>query len=427
MKDSLNEFSNRIIFIFFHIGRFTEGFKIRNIHVFIHHGDVTSVHQLPGQEAATFNCKFSTWYTGSNEKFKRFPTRMNKMDGKQGRRNHFLNWALYPDRDICVGSVLTSKGALQHLKLGQHLFDAYSKHSSLMNSKLSLTNQMKVKSTMTSRTYQSAVAFLYGFLPSFNISHIEIDHSPDLNFCTKQFSIQKSCYCKHAKTLKIRAEKFQNRFNENWLYSERLRQYITAFLHFSNFESASSFRALADALFPSFCHNISMPCSYSKSYNCQTMMGDLWNAVTAGEISKYDDPEQNFLKYNSIILTPVLVEIIHRIKDVTENRQVPRIVLYSGHDVTLSSLLLVLGLGEEKWLPYASRVVVELFEDQSDPPFSKFYLRFLYNGVDRTGDVLFCRDRTFKGLCKLNLFIEFVFTKMLKRFGFHNYYDACSR
>ncbi|XP_045163668.2 2-phosphoxylose phosphatase 1-like [Mercenaria mercenaria] len=406
-------------------GNIPEGFRLRNVHVFIHHGDRTSIHRSPWYGPEVFNCKFNTWYNGSNTKFSRFTDYMDMMAGKQGRRNHFLNWALYPDRDVCANSILTSRGALQHLQLGQHLSESYNRHVSLFNPKLSLTNQINVKSTSTSRTYQSAVAFLYGFLPRFNISHLKIENSPDMHFCTKQYSVQKSCYCKHAKELLILSEQIQKKFDRENSYVQKYYEPVTKLFDVA---SAPPVTAVAEALVPFFCHNITLPCSYLESpHGCRELIGDIWNTIIVRERLKYNDSDLNYLKYSSIVMTPVLIEIIIRIKNIVEKRPTPKFVLYSGHDVTLSPLLYVLGLQDEKWPPYASRVVIELLEHDHDASLNKFYLRFLYNGIDKTEKVIFCRGLTYKRLCSLTHFTEFVFMKMLRRFGYNSYYDACSR
>ena len=348
------------------------------------------------------------------------------MAGKQGIRNHFLNWALFPDKDMCADSLLTSRGALQLLKLGQHLFDYYSRHKSLFKENVSMNSQVYTKSTSASRVYQSAIAFLYGFLPSFNISLIKIDNSADLHFCTKQFSVQKSCFCKSANKLKTRASNIYSKINGVNSIAKKHYALITEM-----FGEGSSPKDvfIAEAIIPFFCHNITLPCYYSEfPDSCQKFIGDVWSTVIAQERSKINDHDLNYLKYSSIVMTPVLVEILNRIRNIVETRSAPRFVLYSGQEATLSPLLHVLGLQDGNWPPYAARVVIELL-DNLDGSSSKnrFYLRFLYNGVDRTGDVIFCKGVTYNGLCSLSYFTEFVFTKMIRRFGFNSYHDACSR
>jgi hypothetical protein len=350
---------------------------------------------------------------------------MDRMAGKQGIRNHFLNWALYPDKDLCADSMLTSKGALQHLMLGQSLFETYTLNKDLFNEKLSINSQVYVKSTSSSKVYQSTVAFLYGFLPKFNISNMKIENSPDLHFCTKQFAVQKSCYCKYANKLKIKSMKIQSKC-KGYDAVEKKHSDIMKEV-FGNGILPSDF-AMAEAIMPLFCHDITIPCWLSLSdKNCEEFLSDIWSAVIAQERARYNDHNLYYLKYSSIVMTPILIEIINRIKNIVENRHTPKFILYSSQESTLSPLLYVFSLHDGKWPAYASRVVIELYEHLGNISKNRFFLRFLYNGKDKTDSVIFCKGLTFKGLCSLRYFTDFVFTKMLRRFGFNSYYDACSR
>jgi hypothetical protein len=184
---------------------------------------------------------------------------------------------------------------------------------------------------------------------------------------------------------------------------------------------------IADALVPTFCHNFTIPCSTFNPSKCvdHKLLGKIWDAITDKEFSNWDDPSFNFLKYCSIKMTPVLIEVFHRIKELIENKNTPKFILYSGHDVTLSPLLYVLGLHDGRWPPYASRVVMELYENENDLTEEKYFLKFLYNGLDKTEKVVFCKNKTLNGLCKLKLFSDFITHEILNRFGYRDYGDAC--
>ncbi|XP_053379223.1 2-phosphoxylose phosphatase 1-like isoform X1 [Mercenaria mercenaria] len=406
-------------------GTFSSGFKLRMVHIFIRHGDRTSIHRFPGYKPETYNCEFSTWYTGSNEKFRSFPQRMEKYPSEKRRKNPFLTWPQYPNQKTCKDSVLTSRGALQHLQLGQHLYDSYIKHSHLFEK--SSSSLIYAKSTGTLRTYQSAVAFIYGFLPVTNISSFNIDYSEDLHFCSKKYSMKVTCSCPHTRDLFARSKRFQSAISKNSPYYRTLREFYTLFGIDDN--DLILLAGIADALVPTYCHNLTIPCSTFNSSKCvdHSLLGTIWDAVTYKEFSKWDDPDLNFLKYSSIKMTPVLLEVVDRIKELIENNGKSTFILYSGHDVTISPLLYVLGLHDGRWPPYASRVVMELYEKENEDTNNKFYLKFLYNGFDKTEKVVFCKNRTLNGLCNFKLFTDFISRELLNRFGYVSYADACLR
>lgn len=402
-----------------------EGFNLKMVHVFTRHGDRTSIYRFPGYKPETYNCKFSTWYTGSNEKFQSFPQRMDAMARKQVQ-NSFRKWPTYPNESSCGSSVLTSRGALQLLHLGQHLYDSYINHFHLFKSHESFSSQMDIKSTGTLRTYQSTIAFLYGFVPEFNIFDFDIGYSQDLQFCSKKFSMQQTCNCPNTRAIHARSYWFQSAIGKNSSYFKKLGKYVSDMFGIDDNDIRWLTR-VADALVPSFCHNFPKPCSAYDSSKCvdDELLGKIWDAITVKEFSNWDDPDLNFLKYCSIKMSPLLHEIAQRMSNLTEGKKIKIFNMYSGHDLTVSPLLYVLGLHDGKWPPYASRVVIEMYEEENEEKIDRYHLKILYNGIDKTENVIFCKGRTINGLCNFRLFSDFVSNELLQRFGFSNYTDAC--
>lgn len=70
-----------------------------------------------------------------------------------------------------------------------------------------------------------------------------------------------------------------------------------------------------------------------------------------------------------------------------------RFVLYSGHDRTLQYLVAALGLKAEKsfFIPYASRMAFEIYKsDAGTGDVSEYYFRLINNGQDVTRQINFC-------------------------------------
>lgn len=89
---------------------------------------------------------------------------------------------------------------------------------------------------------------------------------------------------------------------------------------------------------------------------------------------------------------PLLREIAQRLEDMSQyltRRTAPNVVVYSGHDKTVSTLARTLGVFDDRWPPYASRLVVELHASASrDRP--RHFVRLLYNGRDVTAALAAC-------------------------------------
>ena len=400
------------------------------VHIFLRHGDRTPHHEFPGYYPEQINCFVDQNLLNKDEKLKEYILTMKKFTGKQPHGNFFRNWAIFPNRSICDSSVLTGFGAIQHMNIGKYLHDRYITENSLFNRRVALTSQIYIRSTVSSRTYQSAIAFLYGFLPlsAFNLTNLNIDNNSDTSFCSMIHSRQKSCYCSYAKILHQQVHNLRKNFVKT---NDKGQQLLKSIRNTFGFDSdrTASFMVLMDIFSLSVCHNLGNPCLAYDNTRCLTasQYEQIWNSLD--EEGKYLtlDRQKTFTEYANIILHPVMIEIARRLKDEAERGHKHKMIIYSGHDVTLSPLLHFLGLDDGRWVRYAARVVIEMYEAKSKKDKNKHYLRFLYNGKDLTQDVIFCKGKLHKGLCKFKLFYDYVFTEMLQQFRYTSYYDACSR
>lgn len=395
------------------------------VHIFIRHGDRTSIHDLPNYTPGKLSCHFESWYNGSDPILKQFPLRMRQMRRNQTViGNYFFNWPLLPQERVCADGSLTSRGALQHLQLGRHFLKAYGK---LLNLTLPIVNQVSVKCTPTKRTYQSAVALLYGFIPNFYLSNINIELSPSLYFCNRSTLPEQTCLCNHAEEMKIGFRRFEQLIQSKSKNAIRIYERINKFF---DIELSQHFKlpSVADTLAPEFCHNSSKLFQvFDRNHGLQNkLIGDIWTEITEQKLEHLNDDGRHLAQFSSLIFLPALMDIVERIKDLTQERRTPKIVLYSGHDLTLTSLLFVLGLFDGIWPPYASRVALELYEDVDALNSDRFFLKFLYNGRDVTKDVIFCQNVIFNGLCNFKYFNSFVLNTMLQRYGYTNYVQACN-
>ena len=107
-------------------------------------------------------------------------------------------------------------------------------------------------------------------------------------------------------------------------------------------------------------------------------------------------------------------------------KSAPNLVIYSGHDKTVSALLVALSVSDGLWTPYGSRVVIELHASSSrDRP--RHFIRVLYNGRDLTGLLPFCRQGNLVGglLCPLDYLVFDIFRRYSTSETGRSYNQAC--
>lgn len=339
-------------------------------------------------------------------------------------------------------------GVVQHLRNGQLLHNAY-KHHSLLPSNWS-PRQVWVETTGKSRTLQSGLAFLYGFLPNFDWTKLSINHQWSTLFCGS------TCDCPA-----------KNRYLED----EQRRQYQ---LRLANDNLDRTYADMArtlgiptrqlraanpiDSLLCHLCHGLSFPCvppGDSGTGGCLTMAQ--FAIIRQQQLDDEVDRRRVGLyrKYAILAMYPYLNRTaakMERVAKASESGRQPRVggeevfTLSSAHDVTMAPLLSALGLENARFPRFAARIVFELWKsptviqgqaknrakngEKSKSRDRDFFLRVLYNGGDVTFHTAFCRshDRYMnQPLCPLGNFLTFVRRDMFSAVNATSYKEACYR
>ena len=125
---------------------------------------------------------------------------------------------------------------------------------------------------------------------------------------------------------------------------------------------------------------------------------------------------ENYTGIADVATHPMLIQIAKRMINKSQHKSTLKFVLYSGHDSTVTPLLLNLGVHDRtRWTPYATRVVFELWRDtllesskQADS-MDNFYFRLLVNGKVVTSKMKFCGDALVKGeLCPVQELVSWL-------------------
>ncbi|XP_004834405.1 2-phosphoxylose phosphatase 1 [Heterocephalus glaber] len=392
-------------------------FKLISVHVLIRHGDRYPLYAIPKTKRPEIDCTLVANRKPYHPKLEAFISHMSKGSGASFE-SPLNSLPLHPNHPLCEMGELTQTGVVQHLQNGQLLRDIYiKKHKLLPNDWF--TDQLYLETTGKSRTLQSGLALLYGFLPDFDWKKIYFRHQPSALFCSG------NCYCP---------------LRNQYLEKEQRRQYL---LRLKNSPLERTYEEMAkivdiptkqlraanpiDSLLCYFCHNISFPCTGS---GCIDMGHFKVIKMHQIEDEKERREKKLYLGYSLLGAHPILNQTINRMQRSAEGRKDEIFALYSAHDVTLSPVLSALGLSEARFPRFAARLIFELWQDREKP--SEHSVRVLYNGVDVTFHTSFCQDhhrRSSKPMCPLENLVRFVKRDMFVALDgtSASYYDACHR
>ncbi|CAL8360477.1 unnamed protein product [Merluccius merluccius] len=418
-------------------------YTLLSVQVMIRHGDRYPLYSIPKTKRPTIDCTLSPNRKPSHPQLSSFISHMG-----HGDRGHWESTLgsvpRLPNHSACEMGELTQTGVVQHLRNGQLLMRAYERHSLLPVGWS--PRQLWVETTGKSRTLQSGLAFLYGFLPDFDWSKVTVRHQWSTLFCGA------ACDCPA-----------RNRYLE----VEQRRQYrlraADAQLDATYAEMA---RALGlpprqlraanpiDSLLCHLCHGLPFPClqmqAAGASDTCLTK--EQFAIIRRQQLDDEADKRQAGLyrKYAILAMHPFLNRTAGRMERAarakTGEAAEATLALSSAHDVTVAPLLSALGLAEARFPRFAARVVFELWRSppaasaaagsKQQAPRGKGkgtaggepFVRLLYDGEDVTFHTAFCRSHKRHGprpLCPLKNFLSFVRRDMFAALNASSYQEAC--
>jgi len=279
--------------------------------------------------------------------------------------------------------------------------------------------QVLIRATKYSRTFQSAIAFMHGFAPDVDVSHMSTVQKADNNtLCMQQTGHQCSCTAVESGFLDAFSVPFGQRSSS--IRNLPAVHRIAARLGLT-VDELPRLSHVFDVAMAHFCHGLSVGCLGA------VFVRDVFDVINeAGRLSASD---VRYRRLARLKLQPVLYEIAHRMKQQSAfvNNLLPKFVLYSGHDSTIEPLAAVFGVSNGAWPRYASRIVFELYaptkETDSD---AKAGIRVLHDGEDVTSRMSFCKGLVSSSVCPLKAFLDFVNdSKFAGGPGESGYTEAC--
>ncbi|CAN7986066.1 unnamed protein product [Ixodes hexagonus] len=338
-------------------------------------------------------------------------------------KNIFATIPTHPNQTTCAEGHLTWDGVLQHVNMGASLRQAYHSEPWNLLPKNWESHAVKLYSTVLSRTYQSALAFLHGFLPPFAPDKLRLVPSRDINFC-----LGPRCACPRLKVYeRMLGRKTRLMLKNHPAVSQLLDTLGEVLSPVGNATDFQNPRLIMDGLMGFVCQRKPLPCADEEHRRCATM-------EHVGNILSYVDWEGKQLSHDlsfrrsSVLKAYNLLARLHKgLRDALDGTSKVKFLFFSGHDINLIPVASSLGFDDGVIPPYASRIVFEAYSDGGQGRFA----RVLYNGKDVTRHTHFCKGMAVPtpgadaGLCPFGNLTTFVTKDVFKIFAAQSYAAAC--
>ena len=392
-------------------------YELIQVHMIARHGDRAPVHQTFLSKGLDISCTFpkeeQRWSHLSD-----FTTQKLTESGI----TPFDNTNLFPGyhERLCKLGEMTYHGYLQQYLLGQFFAKQYDRQVN-MHLDSDWSKNVFVHSTNYPRTLGSAASFLLGFLPD----ESSIRKSVPIHYSqgTLLYGAPRGVSMTYRWCPKLREiTKFQNpELNAGRMfYSDALNEIARIFKR--PLDKLPESTIMVENLLVWMCHEKKLPCHDN---------GKCVEMPLAYRLLEYADwtIEHKYTTTNSILMMQPFIynSVLKKIFEATDKlasdkHDYDKFLLYFAHDSTLTPLMTLLGIPPKKWVPYASRLVIELWkEKQSSNPadsvgYGPYYVRILFNGQGWTRK-LPLPEGSFalvKDLVKLRMFKKFLTTGKFK-------------
>ncbi|XP_026882212.2 2-phosphoxylose phosphatase 1 isoform X1 [Electrophorus electricus] len=422
-------------------------YKLLSVQVMIRHGDRYPLYSIPQTKRPAIDCTLSPNRVPSHPLLASFISHMAL--GAQGHWDTSLaSLPRIPNNRVCEMGELTQTGVVQHLKNGAILHQAYIRQHKLLPADWS-SRHVWVETTGKSRTLQSGLALLYGFLPGFAWPRLALRQQWSTLFCSA------ACDCPARNRYLDQEQKRQ--YRQRVADTELERTYVAMATALG--VATRTLRAAnpVDALLCHVCHGLPFPCARAPAPVPAQALPPERACLTRHHFAalrrqQRDDERLRlqaglYRRYATLAAHPYLNRTAQRMERAARGRQggaEPAFVLASAHDVTLQPVLSALGLEGAGFPRFAARLVFELWKSPQAGETGRgvrvrqvkgargsvedAFVRVLYNGEDLTFHTAFCRhhDRhSARPLCPLGNFLSFVRRGMFSIVNATSYQQAC--
>ncbi|CAD5217267.1 unnamed protein product [Bursaphelenchus okinawaensis] len=266
-------------------------------------------------------------------------------------------------------SQLTKLGADQTQDLGQYYRSRYVDQLGLLNP-TKLSTEVRMRSTSKQRAIMSADNVMLGLVGSqFEAFDIHHDYKQDL--LLKPNSVACPAYDKTAAFDNSKLNTFYNNVYKKFF--KKLSKSTGMSVSMENIDQ------VFDALFREKTHGLELP-KWTKDTVFDVVKQEystVYDLVV--ELKRVHRlTEFNSAKKSKLRTGYLLGQIIEFMKNSTTGTEAPKLMLFSSHDATLTSLLYSINASDDKLTPYAAAITFELWKDPEGPHKPTYYVKVLY-------------------------------------------------
>ena len=400
----------------------SDGFKLESVYVVIRHGDRNNLHSLPNYKQIELNCEMDEHMV--DKPMQGYVATMKEQEeyhNSNPKTSAFHQFDLYPHSPVCQPGQLTPIGASQHVRNGLFLNRRYVNALGLFKRQEGLTveDRILIRSTAISRTFQSAVALLYGFLPEFDMSKLGFELAETCTLCGETTGIACDCPSNLIGDGIDGMAATQDQFTPEVMVQKQTRATYEGIGDVFGVMVGQLPRPshVFDVNMVHVCHSAYLP--GPKSDVCLpawTVKGI--HSIINGN-GKQQVSTQKYQRRARLKFYPLLSEIVQHMGKVAQGETNTVFHLFSGHDSTVEPIAAAINISDGHWPRYASRIVFELYSTMKKKE-KVMLIRVLYDGEVTTHRLPGCSENMYKddlGLCEFSYFHDYITRDFLKDFG----------
>lgn len=476
-----------------------DSFKLQGVLLLVRHGDRGPMTHLRGINSFDCDQDGDVLLNKYRSFVQNLTTATSTTSGLWQKLGNFHGFPLLPPtHKACLLGQLTSKGVSQMLKIGEIIRNAYMSQLNFYQKTATFTpinrpsnssteatpiydpEEIIVYSTRYRRTFQSAMALMYAFLPPDRWHTLQILEAHSYNFCFAD------CACQRADQLQTSIEKTRNANMGKHPAVNAIVQWIGNAL-LQNPAPTVNALDIRDAILTLVCHSAPLPCRTKKQGQVDddddTQNDSSTSTVSDADVINIDqdDPSSNAEKDDTVDDVLDAIDDAESTEGCVDQSQVDTVmsftryqgtkdvrskdtrdlgllrayglmrqmnafmlrmisgdkikfILYSAHDRTIQNLASALGIFlDVPFIPYATRMNFEVYKSEKD---TQFYFRVVYNGADITNQISFCEggrslrvNRGIRGskadLCPIENIIRFIHDDYFQNMNATNFKDEC--
>uniref|UniRef100_T1GCT1 2-phosphoxylose phosphatase 1 n=1 Tax=Megaselia scalaris TaxID=36166 RepID=T1GCT1_MEGSC len=449
-----------------------EGWKLQGVLLVIRHGDRGPMSHVQGVSSIDCGVDPVTFY--SKSRYKNF---LSNSTNPGGTNHMFWNKLgpfhgfplLPPTQRSCLLGQLTYKGIGQLLQVGDLLNQVYARSLGVFNRYSSVSrsypdstlnsDEIVIYTTRYRRTFQSAMALLFPFLPLDKWLALNIQESHSMAFCFAD------CACSQADNLRKKLTSQANKKLSQHPGIYEVTQWIGSTVLQNPSNGLSGPNEVVDAILTIICHDAHCHVEHIQEIILETM--SLQKAVPKEELTALPTSETeqlNILQEGCVEANHIESLMSYTTQESAKEASLPeykrigllraygmirnivsymlrmisgdrtKFVLYSGHDWTMQYLTAALGIDRKyTHVPYASRLGFEVYKSEAN---TDYYFRVIFSGKDVTQSIGFCEgskslmvNRDSRGskaaLCPIENIIRFLHEDYFIQLNVTNFKDAC--